>query len=67
MKDIYEVLLPMKSDIASMKSDLKEHMRRTAMLEADVGVLKRGQWMFLGGITLLTVIATVAAILKNLS
>jgi hypothetical protein len=66
IKDIYDVLLPMKADMAAMKTDLKEHMRRTAMAEADIQNLKRGQWMFLGGITLLTIAATVATILRIL-
>jgi hypothetical protein len=67
IKEVYDVLLPLRAEVSSIKTDLREHMRRTAMLEAQVDSLRKGQYMAIGAISFLTVVATVVSILKYVS
>lgn len=67
IKDLYDILLPLASDVSALKSDMKEHMRRTAIAESEIAVLKRGQWMFLGALSLFTLAGTAIALLKLLN
>lgn len=67
VKDLYDILLPMQSDISALKTDMREHMRRTAVAESDISMLKRGQWMFLGALTLFTLLGSAITLWKFLN
>jgi len=58
---LLELLIVMSSDIASIKTNLEEHMRRTELLEKTVETHKKHLNMMQGALAL---IITIASILK---
>lgn len=44
-----------KADIAAMKVDLKEHIRRTNILESKVAWVNKQIWMFYGALSILLI------------
>lgn len=64
--DLHKSSAVVQSDIAAMKADLKEHMRRTHILEATQEILKRDVNMAKGAVALLTFSSVVLGILKYL-
>lgn len=54
------------SDISAIKSDLKEHMRRTATAEAEIKYLHRQVNIAHGAIGLISFIGILVAIYKNI-
>lgn len=45
-----EILMELKEDMSSVKTDLKEHMRRTSLLESAIQILRRHQYMVEGAL-----------------
>jgi len=69
----HDLLLSVHKDVAvisqnlsEVRTDLKEHMRRTAILEAKFSSHDRVIWMGAGALTLLSVAATFLGILRYL-
>ncbi len=53
-----------KEDISALKTDVKEHIRRTIIAEIKISKLEQNIFRAQGGILLLSLIGTVVAILK---
>ena len=57
---IVEILMELKVDVSAIKTDLREHMHRTSLLETAVGLLKRHQYMVEGALLFIVTAAGLA-------
>lgn len=64
VKEIYKEVLIHSKEVGEIKTDLREHMRRTAVAEAKITGIERQVYMVHGALGLLSIAATVVAILK---
>jgi hypothetical protein len=62
--DLHKDMGIVKSEVSAIKVDLKEHMRRTALLEASLEKVKIDVTLAKGAIGLLGVLATIVSVLK---
>lgn len=76
--DIHDKIGTIRSDISKIETDLKEHMRRTAVAEdrieaaerelsKKIAVLQKGHYMVQGAILLLSLLGIVAGIYNHIS
>ena len=61
---MHEDLSIVKQDQAAVKVDLKEHMRRTAVIETEVKYLHKQIFIAHGAISFISLIALIASIYK---
>lgn len=62
--DLHKDLSITREHLAEIKTDLKEHMKRTAILETELKFIHKQIWLAHGAIGLLSVLATIAALFK---
>lgn len=67
MLDMIKAQAVIQADQASMKTDLREHMRRTATLETEVKFLHKQVNIAHGAIGLITLLGVIASIYRALS
>lgn len=60
--EIHKQMGVISSDISKVEIDLKEHMRRTAVVEANIEALNRSYYRLQGAFGLVSLLATCAAI-----
>lgn len=64
--DINKEVGKASADISAIKTDLREHMRRTAILETEIKWLHRQVWIAHGAILFLGFLGALIALLKNI-
>ena len=62
--DIHKDMSTTKSDMAYIKADLREHMKRTAQMEVEVKYLHRQVNLAHGAVALITLAGVIAGIFK---
>lgn len=63
--DVHRGMGILGNDVAAMKADLREHMKRTAILETEIKWIHRQIWIAHGAIALFGVIGTAAGVLTK--
>jgi hypothetical protein len=56
-----------KQILVEIQADVKEHIRRTAAVEARTAKLEQFQWMVLGAGALITIVSTLVGIYVSVS
>lgn len=64
--DIHKELSIMREHMGEVRADLREHIKRTAIIETEVKFLHKQIWLAHGALALLTLVGTVIVVYKQL-
>jgi hypothetical protein len=60
--DLHRSMGSVTANLAEVKADLREHMKRTAMLESEIKWIHRQIWIAHGAIALLGILGTLVGV-----